>query len=170
MKFKVKNARLSYPSLFQHSSFNGAPSGKYEATFILDKEEHADIIEKLQAEIAKLQKTMKRKAVHICLKDGDDLDDKPEYAGKMTLKAATKKRPLVIDRDRTPLIEDDNKPYAGCYVNAIIGGLWCSENYSPTIGANLDGVQFYADGEPFSAGGASADDFDAFGDDDDDEF
>ena len=38
------------------------------------------------------------------------------------------------------------------------------------LGANLDGVQFYADGEPFSAGGASADDFDAFGDDDDDEF
>ena len=69
-----------------------------------------------------------------------------------------------------PLINGDYKPYSGCYVNAIIGGLWCSEKYSPTIGANLDGVQFYADGVPFSAGGASAEDFDAFGDDDDDEF
>lgn len=168
-KFKVKNARLSYPSLFQHGTYQGSSTGKYEATFILDKVEHADIIEKVQAEIAKLQKTMKRKAKNICLKDGDD-DDKPEYAGKITLKAVTKRRPLVIDRDRTPLINGDYKPYSGCYVNAIIGGLWCSEKYSPTIGANLDGVQFYADGVPFSAGGASAEDFDAFGDDDDDEF
>lgn len=170
-KFKVKNARLSYPSLFQTASFSGESTGKFECTFILDKEEHAELIEKLQAEVKRLQTELKKKlpADKICLKDGDDLDDEA-YAGKMTIKVSTKKRPLVIDRDRTPLIEEDNKPYAGCYVNGIFS-LWAQDNgFGKRVNGQLDGVQFYADGTPFGDGGASADDFDAFGDDDDDEF
>jgi len=167
-KFKVKNARLSYPSLFQTASFSGEPTGKFECTFILDKDEHADVIEKLQAEIQRLQKDeLKKKlpADKICLKDGDDLDDKA-YAGKMTIKVSTKKRPIILDRDKTPLIEEDNKPYAGCYVNGIFS-LWAQDNkYGKRVNGQLDGVQFYADGTPFGDGGASSDDFDAFGDDD----
>jgi len=170
-KFKVKNARLSYPSLFQTASFSGESTGKYEATFILDKQEHADIIEKLQAEVKRLQTELNKKlpADKICLKDGDDLDD-DAYAGKMTIKVSTKKRPMVVDRDKTPLIEEDNKPYAGCYVNGIFS-LWAQDNgFGKRVNGQLIGVQFYADGTPFGDGGASADDFDAFGDDDDDEF
>ena len=84
MKFKVKNARLSYPSLFQTASFSGESTGKFECTFILDKEEHAELIEKLQAEVKRLQGELKKKlpADKICLKDGDDLDDEA-YAGKV---------------------------------------------------------------------------------------
>ena len=40
-KIKIANTRLSFPSLFQTASFNG-DSTKYEATFILDKVEHAE--------------------------------------------------------------------------------------------------------------------------------
>jgi hypothetical protein len=85
----------------------------------------------------------------------------------MSIKASNNKRPLVIDRDKTPLTEDDNKMYAGCYVNAIID-LWVQQNsWGKRINANLLGVQFLKDGEPFSDGAnASADSFDAFGDDD----
>lgn len=170
-KINIKNVRLSFPSLFQQAVFGGESTGKYEATFILDKEYHAETIEKLNAEIANLVKSLKSKlpAEKICLKDGDE-GERPEFEGKMTIKASTKRRPLVIDRDKSPLTEDDNRIYAGCYVNAIIS-LWAqNNNYGKRVNAQLEGVQFYQDGEPFGDAGVSVDAFDAFDafDDDDD--
>jgi hypothetical protein len=170
-KIKLKNVRLSFPSLFQEAVFGGESTGKYEATFILDKVEHADVIEKIQAQIATFKKDLKAAnmgADKICLKDGDELD-RPEFEGKMTIKASTKKRPLVIDRDKSMLTEDDNKIYAGCYVNGILSLWGQNNNFGKRVNAQLDGVQFCQDGEPFGDSGVSVDAFDAFGDDDEDE-
>lgn len=171
-KIKLGNVRLSFPSLFKMASFGGESTGKFEATFVLDKVEHAEVIEQLKKRIETLMKTeLKGKiaADKICLKDGDDLG-RPEFEGKYTIKASTKKRPLVIDRDKTPLTEEDGKPYAGCYVNAIIS-LWAQDNkFGKRINAQLDGVQFHADGEPFGDGGIDADEFDVFGNEDEEGF
>lgn len=168
-KIKISNARLSFPSLFKMASFGGESTNKYEATFILDKTEHAAVIKQIQTAIDTLARTeLKGKvaADKLCLKDGDELG-RSEFEGKFTIKASTKKRPLVIDRDKTPLAEEDGRPYAGCYVNGIVT-LWAQNNqYGKRINAQLDGVQFHADGEPFGDGGVSVDEFDAFGDDDD---
>lgn len=174
-KIKLQNVRLSFPSLFRKAVFEGSET-KYEATFLLDKEKHADLIKSIKAEIAKRIKDdlkgAKLSADRICLKDGDDFDY-AGYAGHMSFKAANPKRPLVIDRDKTPLTEDDNRLYAGCYVNAVVE-LWVQNNgYGKRINANLLGVQFFKDGEPFADGeSGSVDDFDAFEDDagDDDDF
>ena len=172
-KITLKNVRLSFPSLFKRASFDGQ-EGKFEATFLLNKETHADTIAEIQAaikeRIAEDLKGAKLGADKICLKDGDEIEY-DGYAGHFSIKGSNNKRPLVIDRDKTPLTEDDNKIYAGCYVNAIIE-LWAqNNNYGKRINANLLGVQFFADGEPFGDGvKASADDFDAFGDDDGDIF
>lgn len=166
-KVQVKNVRLSFPSLFQKATFSGESTDKYEATFVLDKKEHADVIAEIKSKIDTLMRdTFKGKipADKICLKDGDDLG-RDEFNGKMTIKASTKKRPLVIDRNKSPITEDDNIIYAGCYVNAIFS-LWAQSNaYGKRINAQLDGVQFYRDGEPFGDSGISVDAFDAFGDD-----
>ena len=172
MKIKIQNARLSFPSLFNTATFGGEDTGKYESTFILDKTEHAKVIEQINKAMGELAKErLKGKlppADKLCLKDGDDLE-REEFQGKMTIKASTKKRPLVIDQEKTPLAEADGKPYAGCYVNAIVS-LWAQDNqFGRRINAQLDGVQFRADGEPFGDGGISADAFDAFGEDFDDE-
>ena len=43
-KVKIQAARLSFPSLFNTAKFGGEDTGKYEATFVLDKVEHADTI------------------------------------------------------------------------------------------------------------------------------
>lgn len=169
MKIKIPSARLSFPSLFNMASFGGESTGKYEATFILDKKEHAKVIAEIEAVIGKLQKDeLKGKVASdkICLKDGDEMD-RPEYAGKMTIKASTKKRPLVINRDKSAISEDDNIIYAGCYVNGIVT-LWAQNNqYGKRINAQLDGVQFVRDGDPFGDGGISVDQFNAFDDEDD---
>lgn len=168
-KIQLKAVRLSFPSLFQQATFSGESTGKYEATFVLDKKEHAKEIQLIQTQIDALMKeTFKGKipSDKICLKDGDEAG-RDEFSGKMTIKASTKKRPLVIDRDKTPITEDDNKVYAGCYVNAIVS-LWAQANsYGKRINAQLDGVQFCRDGEPFGDSGISVDAFDAFGEEDD---
>ncbi len=170
-KINIKNARLSFPSLFQTSMFGDDDTGKYEATFILDKKEHADTIAQIEKQIQAHKKDLKAAnmgADKICLKDGDELD-RPEFEGKMTIKASTKKRPLVIDRDKTPIVEDDNKIYGGCYVNAILS-LWGQNNkFGKRVNAQLDGVQFNQDGEPFGDAGVSTSAFDVFGDEDEDE-
>lgn len=170
MTIKIKNARLSFPSLFRKASFEGQET-KYEATLILDKEEHAEVIKQLKTAIRDMMKEnfkgAKIGADRICLKDGDEMD-REEYVGKMTLKAANNKRPVVVNRDRTPLSEDDEVIYAGCYVNAMVD-FWAQNNgFGKRINANLLGVQFYKDGDTFGSGGASAkaDDFDMFDDDD----
>ena len=168
MKVKIPAARLSFPSLFQMASFGGESTGKFEATFILDKKDHADVIEHIKTAMSNLMRDElkgKLPADKLCLKDGDE-SGRAELQGKMTIKASTKKRPIVINRDKTPIVEADNAVYAGCFVNGVIT-LWSqNNNYGKRINAQLDGVQFVRDGEPFGDGAVSVDEFDAFNDDD----
>jgi hypothetical protein len=172
-KIKLQNVRLSFPSLFRKAVFNGDET-KYEATFMLDKTEHADLIKQIDNAVAGMMKDAfkgaKIPADKICLKDGDD-SGRSEYEGHMTIKASNAKRPLVIDRDKTPLGEGDNRIYSGCYVNGIVE-LWAQNNqWGKRINANLLAVQFFRDGDPFGDGTtASVDDFDAFDDVEMDDF
>ena len=141
-KIKLQNVRLSFPSLFKPAEFNGV-QGKYEATFLMNKETQAKMIEEVEAKIALIQKE-----------------------GSMAIKGGSNRRPTVIDRDKSPLVEDDNKLYAGCYVNCVLE-LWFQDNsYGKRINCNLLGVQFAKDGESFGAGPVDAsDDFADISDD-----
>ena len=105
--------------------------------------------------------------------DGDE-KDYDGYENHMSLKAASNKRPTLIDRDKTPLAEEDGVLYAGCYVNAIVD-FWVQDNqYGKRINSNLLGVQFFKDGDEFGAGDTDVtndfESFDDFDDDDDGEF
>ena len=165
-KIQLKNVRLSFPSIFQRASFNGE-QGKFEATFLLNKETQADQIAALEKAIdtAIAEAKVKVPSDKRCLKDGDEFDY-DGYAGHMAFKASTNRRPTVIDRDKTPLAEDDGKPYAGCYVNAIVD-IWVQNNsYGKRANGNLFGIQFFKDGEAFGAGDTDVtDDFDDMDDD-----
>jgi hypothetical protein len=97
------------------------------------------------------------------LKDGDE-SGREELEGKMVIKASTKKRPMIIGKDKAPITEDDNIIYGGCYVNAVIS-LWAQDNsWGKRINATLLGAQFHSDGEPFGDAGIDAGAFDAFPD------
>lgn len=170
-KIKLNNVRLSFPSVFRKANFNGTET-KYEATLLIDKDAQTDLVDKIKAAIDQKIKTdlkgAKLPAGKICFKDGDELDY-DGCAGCYSIKASNNNRPVVIDKDRSPLTEDDNRIYAGCYVNAIVE-LWAQNNqYGKRINCNLLGIQFAKDGQPFGDGGASvsANDFDFLGDDDD---
>lgn len=172
-KIFLKNVRLSFPSVFRKAVFDGNET-KFEATFLIDKANGADKIKEIKDAInAMIKDDLKGAKLppdKICLKDGDNIDY-AGYAGTFSIKASSTKRPIAIDRDKSPLTEDDNKLYAGCYVNASLE-LWAqNNNYGKRINCNLLGIQFFKDGEPFADGvKGSVDDFDAFGDDEEDIF
>ena len=167
---KLRNVRLSFPSLFQKASFNGEEGSKYEATFLIPKSDKKTI-KAVQMEIKRAIKEsgLKIPRDKLCLQDGDD-SEYDGYEDHMSFKATSKRRPMVLDRSKDPLTEEDDVVYAGCYVNANVS-LWVQNNsFGKRINGNLHGVQFVRDGEPFGGGGpaTSADDFDELDEDDDD--
>lgn len=159
-KMMLKNVRLSFPSVFRKAEFDGNV-GKFEGTFLFDKSDtktKAMLDEAIEAAIAEAK--VKVPSDKRCLKDGDE-SDYDGYADHWSFKAASSKRPTVIDRDKTPIVEEDEKIYAGCYVNAVVD-LWIQNNkFGKRVNANLYGIQFVKDGEPFGLGATDvSDDFD----------
>lgn len=168
-RIQLKNVRLSFPSLFHRESFDGK-EGKFAATFLINKEDTKTIGAINSAiEAALAEAKIKVAKDKICLRDGDD-SEYEGYAGHMSIKAATNKRPTLINRDKTPISEDDGILYAGCYVNAIID-VWVQNNgFGKRVNANLHGVQFVRDGASFVSGSVDVtDEFDSFDDFDTDE-
>lgn len=155
----LKNVRLSYPNLFQAKSFvnaDGKPTEpKFSAVFLLDKKKHSDAIKKIEAEVEKTALEFFKKKVplkHNPLRDGVEKEDKDGYGPEvMFVSASSKRRPQVVDRNpQIPLVETDGRPYAGCYVNAVVS-FWAFDHKlgGKGVSVNLLAIQFVRDGEPF---------------------
>ena len=176
-KVMLKDVRLSFPDLFEAKSFDGMQDPKYGAHFLLEKEGEAynAVVEAMKEVATEKWGKAADKAIATLTKQGktflNDGNDKDYdgYADMYYISAKSKTRPMVIDKDKTPLDSTDAKPYSGCYVNAAIE-IWAQDNnWGKRINCQLRGVQFFRDGEAFSGGGAaSADEFDAFESEDDD--
>lgn len=168
-RIRLENVRLSFPSIFKRSTYDGE-EGKFEATFLFSKDDTGTkkkldkIISQAMAE-AKVKVPQDRR----CLKDGDDVEY-DGYEGNWSVKAGRSKKPIVKDKDGSALTEDDDVIYAGCYVNPIID-FWVQNNkYGKRVNANLYGVQFAFDGEPFGQSNVDvSDEFDDIEDDYDDD-
>jgi hypothetical protein len=163
-KIHLKNVRLSFPALFKPSQMKQADGSmsdpKYGAALILDKKVNAKDIKAIEAAIAEVVKEEFNGNMKVlkgtCLRDGeektnDDCTYKDGYGPEtMFVSASNKNRPQVVDRNpKIPLVPYDGKPYAGCYVNAVIS-LWPQKNtFGKRVNANLLAIQFVKDGEPF---------------------
>lgn len=174
MKIKLQNVRLAFPQLFEAKQVNGEGKPSFSASLLIDpKDPQLKAIENAALEVAKAKWGAKADAVVKQAKgqdkwvthDGDLKSGMAGYEGMVYVNARNPVRPLVIDRDKTPLAEQDGKPYGGCYVNVSLE-LWAQDNqYGKRVNASLGGVQFVKDGDRF-AGGSSADesDFDELAD------
>lgn len=168
MKIKLANVRLSFPHLFTAQANQDGGQAKFNAAFLIPKDAPViKEIEKAMAEVAKEKWGAKADAVlkqlrasdKLALHDGDAKSQYAGYEGCMFVNASNASRPLVLDRDKSVLTEEDGKPYSGCYVNATIE-IWAQDNsYGKRINAGLGGVQFAKDGDRFG-GGTSADESD----------
>lgn len=154
----LKNVRLSFADIWQAKAFNPGSPPRYSCNFLLDKETHADQIKAMQKKMSDLATDFFNgkppKGIKKCLGDGEEKAYEG-YEGQMFISASSKRQPEIIDRDKSELVELDDKPYSGCYVNAVIG-LWVQDNqYGKRVNANLDLIQFVKDGERFGGGGGS---------------
>ena len=145
----LKNVRLSFPNLFQYEKYEGSVGEfpKYTATFIISKESKENL-SKIRKQLVQIKKKASKpiESHNICLKDGDKTE-RNEYLKSYALRASTRKRPLTVNIDKTPVAEEDAVFYPGCYVDAVIS-FWHYEKKN-MICANLHAVRFLKDGEEF---------------------
>ena len=173
----LKDVIIAYaPSIFTPRAAKPGNKEKYGAAFLMDPG-HPGLktISDLVVQVAKAKWPQNWEARVKELKAGDRLpvhngDGKASsagYAGRFYLNAGNAIRPMVLDRDKTPLTAVDGRPYSGAFVNAYVE-IWAQDNqHGKRINASLLGVQFVRDGERLGGGGvATADDFEALPSDD----
>ena len=168
MKLKLKKVRLAFPELWEAKQVNGEGDPAFSCAFLLPRD-HPQIAEinaaieyvakeKWNAKAPEVLKQM-RATDKTALHDGDL---KPSYAGypdNWFINARNKVQPSVRDADTTPIhAASVGRPYAGCYVNAVVE-LWAQDNkFGKRINASLSGVQFHSDGDAFTGGRPATDD------------
>ena len=167
MKVKLTNVRLAFPVLFEARTVNGEGKPAFSASFLLDPADpQVKALNQAIEQVAKDKWGAKAEAIlkqmraqdKVALHDGDLKANYDGFPGNLYVSARSATRPLVIDKDKSPLTEQDGKPYAGCFVNASIE-LWPQDNnYGKRVNASLRGVQFFRDGDHFAGGGAASED------------
>lgn len=167
MRIKLNNVRLAFPQLFEAKTVNGEGKPAFSASFLLDPSDpQVKELNKAIEQVARDKWGAKADAIikqmratdKVCLHDGDLKSNYDGFPGNLYVSSRSQTRPLIIDKDKTPLAEADGRPYAGCYVNASIE-LWAQDNnYGKRVNASLRGVQFHRDGDAFAGGGAASED------------
>lgn len=167
MKIVLKNVRVAFAQgLFTPSAVgDGEPT--FGASFLLPKDhpqikEISDVIqqvakEKWNEKAGDLLKQLKA-TDKLCLHDGDTKASYEGFPGNFFVAANNRSRPTVVDRDKTPLTQQDGKPYSGSFVNVSLD-VWAQDNkWGKRVNATLLAVQFAKDGESFSGGASFSDD------------
>jgi|SRR6185503_3094844 len=175
MKLKLTNVRAAFLKVFKAEAVNGGDKPVFGASWLIDpKDPQIKTIEEAIKAVCKEKWGAKADAIYkelksggrLCLKDGDSKASYEGFEGMMFISSTSAVRPLALNRDKTPLVEEDGVLYSGCYCNVSLE-LWAQDNqYGKRINAQLGGVQFYGPGDAFSGGGVAADesDFDDLGD------
>lgn len=177
VKVMLPDLRIGFPALWTPQSFGeGKPAYGGKAIVQPANKKITKILDDAMLEAAKgqpkwtnpekvLAKLVADDAVCFRKKEYCDKNGDP-YAGfedayYLSLRSE-KTKPLVLDRDKSPLEENSGKPYSGAFCNLHVE-IWAQDNkFGRRINATLLGIQFFRDGDSF--GGGSRPDADAFDD------
>jgi hypothetical protein len=186
----IKKVRLSFPSLFTATEFKaGDGKPRWSASFIIEPGSENDkaIEAAIEAEAKEtwgdkyknMLAQMRGQSNKDCYLAGNarSRSDGSTYDGYEGMKVLTthrpaivkgnaNARPLIINTDKSVLMPEDGRPYAGCYVNAKIS-IYCQKGENPGVRASFSVVQFHSHGEAFSSSTPSADEFEAIKDEED---
>jgi hypothetical protein len=168
----LKSVRVAFVKIFHAEEFKpGDGKPRYSITPLVEPGSENDkaIRAAIDAEgkatygekWAKIHATMQGQKNQYCYLSGDT-KDYDGFAGMMALachRRAADGRPIVIDRDKSPLTEEDGRPYSGCYCNVKVS-IYCQKGENPGVRASFSVVQFARDGEAFSGSKPSTDGFD----------
>lgn len=190
MLVTLKNVRMRFADIWNpRPPKDGKGEAKFGGTFLLDPKKDKEAIAEIRATIKKVAKEKwKEKGARIlttlegdkqkfCWFEEDMIDEDGEDVegteGMFYIRTKSPVQPTIIDRDRTELTKRDGRPYQGCFVVAKID-IWAQDNvHGKGIRAQLQGVQYFRDGEAFGGGTkAKVEDFDDLsdlGDEDEDD-
>lgn len=176
MKVRIEDTpanpcRLAFAQhLFEAGTVGGEGKPAFSSTFIIGRKHPANALLLAAEEQVAKEKWGERAAVQLkairaagkgVVKDGDLKASYDGFEGNNFVSARSEKRVNVYDRDLSPLVAADGRPYSGCYSHGMVE-VWAQDNqYGKRINAQLSGVMFARDGDSFGGGGtpASADDF-----------
>lgn len=162
--------RLSYPHLFQPTSFNGSDA-KYSASFIIPKSDTETVtLIKEAIEAAKKLGVEKfgakfKTATKNPLRDGDTERDDPNYEGCYFINASSKNPVEVVGRYKDPATGKpiplaETEAYPGCYVQALINFYPFDTAGNRGIAAGLGPIRKVEEGERLGGGYTAGEVFD----------
>lgn len=167
---RMDNVRISFVNVFKPKS-NDKGEEKYGLTamFTPDHPDYGLVKDRILAvaskewgeQVVPVMKAMKI-ADKICVHDGDGKLKYPEFRGLLYFNAYNLIKPTVYNKSGLSLEVDDGTVYSGCYANIIVD-FWAQDNkHGQRVNAEIQGLQFHADGEHLGGGGktAPAEDFD----------
>lgn len=125
-RYLLKNVRLSFPYLFEpdeQEGDDGKVKKSYRAALLLPKSTHKPVAQKLNRLISELCEeeygNPKISADRKFLRDGDEADTE-DHHGHWVVSVRETRRPTLVDRERSPTVEEDELLYAGAWVNVVI--------------------------------------------------
>lgn len=161
----IKKARLSFPSLWQPSDYNGDGNMKYRATLLIPKTDKATLVI-VQAAIDAVAATMPKVKGKVPtfaspLKDGDQ-KEYDGYEGMWYLTCANAEQPSIVRKvaGKVEPLTEKRDIYAGCFVAANIN-FYTSKTFGG-VHISINSILKVADGEAFGEARMSVED--AFGD------
>lgn len=156
-KILLPEVRLAFVNVHKARAFSTGGDARYSLECLLDpkSDKHAKVIKEIK-EAGKFiyDQTWgddKVKLLSKCFGTSEELNkDYEGYEGMFVVRLSNSRRPVVVDRDgRTPLAEEDGRPYSGCIGN-VTCTLWTQDNqFGKRINGNLRGVQFVREGDQF---------------------
>lgn len=174
-KVVTGKVRLSYAHLFTPKANEDGKDPKYSVSILIPKSDTETLrkikaaVEAVKKDPASVQKWGGKLPPNLKtpLRDGDvEKPDHPEYAGHYFFNASSKQKPGIVDRNLQPIL-DQTEVYSGCYARVSVNFFAYNTSGNKGIGAGLNHVQKWADGEPLSGRSRAEDDFaDAFSEED----
>lgn len=157
--------RLSYVHVFEKHSFDGKTEGKYMTNILIPKKEKGTVAA-LQQAIDAAAKTFIQtkcggkkpsKGLALPLMDGDEKEEEC-YEGCYYLNAKCSTRPGLVDRDRSPIV-DEEELYSGvwCICSVTFYGYDVSGNKG--IACGLNNLMKFKDDERLGGRASAENDF-----------
>lgn len=147
--------RLSYEHLFTPwKGADGDRDPRYEVVLMIPKSDKATLAAIKKAIQAAIQEGLPKwggsqpKGLKMPIRDGDEADDNPEYAGYYTLSVSSTRKPSVVDQNVQPIL-DATEIYSGCWARAAIVAWPYNNSGNKGVTFFVNHVQKIRDGEPF---------------------
>lgn len=177
-KVVTGEVRLSYVHVFEPFSNDPDQEPRYSVTLLIPKSDKRTLnrLRAAQKAAAELGKSRVFGGsvpgnLKMTLHDGDeeaDLEKNPEYEGHMYMAVSSKTRPGIVDQDVNPIL-DSEQVYSGCFARVSINAFAYNTKGNRGISFGLNHVQKTRDGDYLGGRSRAEDDFEAWGNDEEDE-